>query len=174
MKEKIHKSGIVRIAALLFVFFNSGAVIAAATPTPLNLKVRADQLLKQGRIGQAIPLYERVLRLDAKFANVYYNLATAYYLQNEVNKAAENLEAFTRLQPDDAEALFNLGCLKLQRGNFKEACKCFLRAQDCPCSQLISREIKKAHRFMKGLESQNLETQKLVTYLLTGSPSATL
>lgn len=130
-----------------------------------NLKVQADLLLKAGRVKDAIPLYEEVLKQDGKFANAHYNLATAYYLTNKFEKAAACLEAFVRLSPSDAEAFYNLGCLKLRLGAFREAEDCFSRASQSPSR--LSRKIEEALRFTKGLREQPAETQKVLAYLLS-------
>ena len=161
----------VLMGASLLLFLGGGAY-ALSPSQGLNLKVQADQLLKQGRIEQAISLYETVLREDGGFANAHYNLATAYYLKGELGKATESLKAFLHLRPNDAEALYNLGCLKIRLGDFDEAMKCFLKAENCPCSRLISRKIKEALRFTKGLRNENPQTQQLIAYLLTLSPSS--
>ena len=153
----------------LFVLSLAGVANAATTPKVFNLKVEADQFLKRGQIERAISLYQRVLNEDSRFANAYYNLATAYYLRGELGKAAENLEAFLHFRPEDTEALYNLGCLKIRLGSFEEAMKCFLKAENCPCTRLISRKIKEALRFTKDLRRENSETQQLMAYLLTGS-----
>lgn len=153
------------LSLLLFLYGGKGE---AALSQTFDLKVKADRILKQGEIVQAISLYEKVLGEDSSFANAYYNLATAYYLQGNIQKAAENLEEFVKLRPKDAEALYNLGCLKLRLGSFKEACVCFLRAKRCPCRGCISKKIKEALLFMKDLHTQRPETQQLIAYLITG------
>lgn len=158
--------------AFLFVSPLAGSTQAAPPARISDLKVEADTFLKQGQIERAISLYETVLKEDVHFANAHYNLATAYYLKKDTEKAAESLEAFLRLAPEDAEALYNLGCLKIRLGHFDEAMKCFLKAENCPCSRLISRKIKEALRFTKGLRTENPETQKLLAYLLTLAPSS--
>lgn len=155
--------GIFLAGSLLF-----GGSLAWAAPNGVQLKIEADHLLKQGELSRAISLYEQVLDEDRSFANAYYNLATAYYLQGELAKAAFNLERFVRLRPKDAEALYNLGCLKIRLGALNEAVKCFLRAEKCPCTRLISRKIKEALRFTKDLHGQDPETQKLLAYVLSG------
>ncbi len=150
-------------------FFLCRAEAWASPAPPLDLKIAADRLLKQHQIERAIVLYERVLREDGEFANAHYNLATAYYLQGDLWKAMLSLEAFLRFRPDDAEALYNLGCLKLRVGAFEEAWHCFLRAENCPSTRLVSRKIKEALHFMKDLELQNPETKDLLAYLFTSS-----
>ena len=158
------------LAGALLVFLSlTGSAQAQTSPQLLNLKGEADQLLKRGQIERAVSRYQIVLREDRHFANAHYNLATAYYLQGDLGKAAESLKAFLNLQPQDAEALYNLGCLKIRLASFDEAMKCFLKAVDCPCSRLISQKIKEALRFTKDLHRENPETQQLMAYLLTGS-----
>ena len=62
----------------LFVFLSLPAGNGSASvPEVMDLKIQADHLLKQGQIERAIPLYETVLQKDGRFANAYYNLATA-------------------------------------------------------------------------------------------------
>lgn len=164
------------IAAILWMALQSLApCIACASPDDTHsLKVQADKLLKQGQINEAITRYEIVLRRDQSFANAYYNLATAYHVQGNFKKASENLEAFVRLEPNDAEALYNLGCLKLRLGVFEQASRCFRRAGRYPCADEISAKITEALHFMKDLRSQTTETQKLMTYLLSGSAQSFL
>lgn len=129
-------------------------------------KMRADALLKRGRIEAAVSLYEKAVQKEPGFANSYYNLATAYYLKGNIRKALENLETFVSLRPTDAEALYNLGSLKFRIGAFEEAQGYFQRAQDCPSSVLLYQKITQALDLLKGLR-QNPETQKLLAYLLT-------
>lgn len=164
----LRKLGMLTVS-LWFVTLGLSLADASVSSDSLSLKVKADQLLKRGRIDQVIPMYESVLQRDRTFANAYYNLATAYFLQGNLEKAVSNLEAFVRLEPEDAEALYNLGCLKLRLGAFDEAGKCFLRAENCPCGGMISQKIKEALQFMKDLSHQNPETQKLLAYVLSGS-----
>lgn len=159
-----------KVGFSIFCFFLAlGGGVALASPTEvMGLKVRADHLLKRGRIDRAISLYGKVLEKDEGFAHARYNLATAYYLGGQLEKAADHLEAFLELRPRDAEALYNLGCLKIRLGALDEAWKCFFRAEDCPCTRIISRKIKEALHFMKDLKTKNQETQQLVAYLASG------
>ena len=164
----LRKLGILTVS-LWLVTLGLSPADASVSSESLSLKVRADQLLKRGRINQVIPMYERVLQRDRNFANAYYNLATAYFLQGNLEKAISNLETLVSLEPKDAEALYNLGCLKLRLGAFEEARECFLRAKDCPSTGMISQKIKEALQFVKDLSHQNPETQKLLAYVLSGS-----
>lgn len=157
------------VATLVLMVLLQPAGAFARDTNAYGLKLEADQLLKSGQIEQAILLYERVLRKNPYFANAYYNLATAYFLKNDVEKSALNLEAFLKLYPNDAEVLYNLGCLKLRLGTHKEALSYFQRAEGLPCSRLILKKTKEALLFMKDLQSQNHDAQRLIAYLLGDS-----
>ena len=152
---------------LLLIVFSQGVPAEAQSSQLLEMKVTADSLLKQGELVRAISLYEKVLRQDAKFANAYYNLATAYYLDGQLRKAIQNLETFLKLHPQDAEALYNLGCLKLRVGGLEEAWDCFMRAEKYPCSESVSGKISEALRFTKDLRNETPETQDLVAFLVS-------
>lgn len=150
----------------LLLLFEAGTALAAS-PGAFEMKVQADSLLKQGQAARSILLYEKVLQQNPRLANAYYNLATAYYLEKKLEKAIQNLESFVSLEPNDAEALYNLGCLKLRMGHFEDARDCFLTAKNCPSAQLVSQKIKEALRFTKDLQSEKPETRELLAYLIT-------
>ena len=151
MKLRIEiKKILVGIAMASFVFCYAGQA-EAFSPQVLSIKMRADALLKKGEVKRSVLLYEKVLREEPHFANVYYNLATAYYLQGEMGKALENLERFIELNPYDAEALYNLGCFKLRVGDFNAADVCFQRARDCSTSSELGQNIRQALQFLKDL-----------------------
>ena len=147
------------------LLFGSWAYASEGIANAYELKIQADRLLREGRIVQAIPLYERVLHHNKRFANAYYNLATAYYLQKELGRAAENLAVFLKLRPEDGEAYYNLACLKLRLGVLSEAVQCLRKAGRCVCSPRLSQKIKEALCFTKDLRSQNPEIQNLTLYL---------
>lgn len=152
----------------IFLFLLGGVGSVSASEAS-DWKIQADQLLKRGETRSAISLYEKVIQRDPRFANAFYNLATAYYLEGKTNKATRHLEQFVRLEPNDSEALYNLGCLRLHLGRFEEALRCFLKAENCPCVPIVADKIKEALHFMKDLRGQNPETQNLIAYVLSGS-----
>jgi len=168
MDKRIGKfRGMLGIMVVLWVAVAAACPAYAASERNLSLKVNADRLLKLGEIDSAISLYERAVQRDGRSANVHYNLATAYYLKGEIAKAVESLEKFITLRPQDAEALYNLGCLKFKMGSADGAMDCFLRAVDCPLSPLISQKITEALQFMKDLRRQDPKTQEFSSYLAT-------
>lgn len=169
MITAVKKAAILGVA-LLFLDIAGEKVACAASESVLELKVKADQLMKGRNIERAIPLYEQVLRKDREFANAYYNLAVAHYLQGNLKKAADNLTHFVRLRPEDPEGHYNLACLKLRFGAFEEAEELFLKAKQCPsCPKSLSERIKKALHYVKDLRNEPARTQELLAYLLSGT-----
>ena len=96
-----------------------------------DLKVLADTQLRTGRATAAIENYKEALSFDPALKAAYFNLAIAYYTNGKIKEAAESLETLVRLSPGDAEAVYNLGCLKLYLGNTEEAEKRFQEALSC-------------------------------------------
>lgn len=141
---------------LMMVVCNPSFALEATPSDILAAKAQADTLLKRGQIDEAIPLYEEVIGRDKRFANAHYNLATAYYLQGNVIRAADALETFLTLRPRDGEALYNLGCLKLRQGNFFAAERYFQDAKACSSLDFLNQKIKEALDFLKGLRQSNL------------------
>jgi len=138
----------------MMALFLAGEKAEAASPLQ-TVKVKADAFLRQRQLDSAIPLYQRIIRKDGAFANAHYNLATAYFLQGEIAQAAKSLETFLALRPDDGEALYNLGCLKLRLGNFVVAEGYFQKAAGCLPTPLLHQKIKEALQLLKGLRQPN-------------------
>ena len=72
-----------------------------------QLKQQADSAYVQERYSQAISLYEQLLK-QGENADVYYNLAGAYYRTENITRAVLNYERALLLEPGDADIRFNL------------------------------------------------------------------
>lgn len=154
MKRSTSKKFSLPVGLLLLALFLGNPSSQAASPENLALKAGADQWLKKGKLEKAIPLYEELIRRDKQFANVYYNLGTAYYLTGNLEKAVKNLEAFLQIKTSDAEAWYNLGCLKLRLGRFEEAQAHFQSALACrACPSVFLPKIKEALLLASSLTS---------------------
>ncbi len=117
---------------VFFGFLSFGSPCAAAaqdnqamSSSDRGIKVLADQQLRDGEILAAIENYKKALSSDSSARAVYFNLAIAYYTNNQIEEAAKNLETLAKLSPYDTEAIYNLGCLKLYLGDIQNAEKCF-------------------------------------------------
>ncbi|MGO9527949.1 MAG: tetratricopeptide repeat protein [Verrucomicrobiia bacterium] len=74
-----------------------------------------------GRIGDAIPYYERALRIKPNYAEACNNLGVAWMQTGRLSQAIDCLEQALRLKPDFAEAHNNLANALLQAGRMREA-----------------------------------------------------
>lgn len=155
------------VAALIIGWGSACSVARAAEPQAVEMKRYADRLLQEGQTGRAISVYQRVLRHEKGFANAYYNLATAHYLRGDLKESARTLEIFIQLRPYDAEALYNLGCLKLRLGALKEARGVFLLGAKCSPDGFMAEKIHEALHLFQGLDTLNPQTQRLIASLLS-------
>lgn len=69
---------------------------------------KAYEAYSQTDYATAIQLYEEILADDFASADLYYNLANAYYKENLVGKAILNYERVLKMDPDNKDAIFNL------------------------------------------------------------------
>lgn len=83
-----------------------------------------------GRFGDALKAYQRAIELNPELTDVYNNMGVVYAEQGQKEKA---FESFTRVirnpgYPTPEKALYNLGNLYLDDGNFELALMHFQRS----------------------------------------------
>jgi len=69
------------------------------------LSALATALHETGKIAQAIPLYERALRIDARNVGVLYNLALAHFVSGERGKARQDAQLLEAIDSASAAEL---------------------------------------------------------------------
>lgn len=84
--------------------------------------------LQQGNPRQAIERISRAIALNPMAAPYYCNLAEAYRLAGQLDRAVTCCRTALRLQPDYAEAHNNLGMALLSQGNAADAAEQFRAA----------------------------------------------
>ncbi|MBZ0199865.1 MAG: tetratricopeptide repeat protein [Ignavibacteriaceae bacterium] len=87
----------------------------------LVVKDYADFLAAAHRRDEAIPLYERILKIDPKRSDILFNLAFIYYGEQKFDKAKETTKRILKIAPDDLRAHYNLGAIAQAEGNTAEA-----------------------------------------------------
>jgi tetratricopeptide (TPR) repeat protein len=85
-----------------------------------HLNLGAD-LLKKGRVDDAIAFYQKGLQTEPDNAESHNNLANALREKGRVDEAITQYKKALELKPDYAEAQYNLGTTLLQKGNADEA-----------------------------------------------------
>lgn len=69
---------------------------------------KAYEAYSQTDYATAIQLYEEILEADYASSDLFYNLANAYYKENRIGKAILNFERALKMNPENADASFNL------------------------------------------------------------------
>lgn len=78
------------------------------------IKESADQAYLNGAIDSAITAYESILAQEYRSAEVYYNLANAYYKKEDIARSILNYERALKLAPNDEDIEFNLRLANLR------------------------------------------------------------
>ena len=115
---------ILTLLCLIAALFGSGRSFAQGS----DCKAAGDIFLKAGDPDRAIIEYERALSGDPRSTAIYFDLAIAYYMRKDVDETIRVLRALVLLDPADAEALYNLGCLMLYKEDLKSAKAYFWKA----------------------------------------------
>lgn len=92
-------------------------------------KEAGDIYLRSGKSAIAIGEYKKALELNPGSTAVTFNLAIAYYKERDLKATISVLEKLVQFDPNDTEAYYNLGCLKLYGRNFEAARHCFKKAR---------------------------------------------
>ena len=90
--------------------------------------LEAFRLQKNGNLEEAKEKYYQVISLDKFNINSYNNLGTIYAQEGFYEKAFQNFNIATTLEPNYAEAWFNKGNLLYNLHNFKESIFSFTQA----------------------------------------------
>ncbi len=110
-----------RMRTFEFFFGLAAAVfLAGCTPSGPKALLEGDRLLNEGKFSEAIPkLTEAVTLLpqDYQKARAWNRLGLAYQQSGELTKAAQAYQQALKLDRDLEEAVFNLGCVLMERGN---------------------------------------------------------
>lgn len=98
---------------------------------------------QQGNLDSALILLDKAIAIDQDYFIAYSNKVAVYCRQGNFSKAAETAKQLERIQPQNPEAIFELGFLLEKTGKVKEAREKYQKA--------LSLNKKK----LKELDSQN-------------------
>ena len=87
----------------------------------LALNNLGEELLRQGRVAEAMPLLERTLQLKPESAQARCNLGVALLQRGQVEPALREFTLATQLQPELAEAHKNLSDVFILQGRMHDA-----------------------------------------------------
>jgi Flp pilus assembly protein TadD len=78
-------------------------------------------LMSEGKLTEAIDLFNQALRANSKYGLGHYNLGCALQSQGHVEEAIRQYQQAIEWQPDLASPRYNLGCILASQGKFAEA-----------------------------------------------------
>jgi tetratricopeptide (TPR) repeat protein len=89
---------------------------------------RADRLLHQGRVAEAIALLQQTVKDYPDSSSGWLLLGTALLAKHDLGGAEEALRTASRLASDSVEIAFYLGNVRFLRGDYREAVAYFRQA----------------------------------------------
>ncbi len=117
----------------LIAFFLSLSL--ATTPQLAFAQTSVEQLFQQGnaaqnagKYSQAEAIWRRVLQIDPKDADAYYNLGVALYYQKKLEQAIAAYNKAIQLNPKLAEVYNGLGIVLGKQGKLEQAIAAFKKA----------------------------------------------
>lgn len=78
-------------------------------------------LQDQGKIDEAIFMYNKAILVDENFYKAYYNLGNIYLQDGRPNMAIEQYKKVIKLKPEYPYAHYNLGCAYIKLGKYGKA-----------------------------------------------------
>jgi len=88
----------------------------------------AKRLRRERKFAAAIEVFEQALQIDELEPDIHDGLATAWYLQGDLERAAEHFERVTRLDPRRGPAWINLGAVYNRLQQYTRAAEVLRRA----------------------------------------------
>ena len=82
----------------------------------------------QGKLQEAIQVFNKTIHLNSDYAEAYYNLGNALRDLDRLKEAIANYDQSIRLKPDFAEAYCNRGNALNELGNLNEAVESYQKA----------------------------------------------
>ena len=86
-----------------------------------DLFSKAIDCQQKGNFSEAKLIYEKIIKINSKFPNVYYNLGNIFKELGEYKKAINCYKKVIEIDPQNVSAINNLGVLYKDAENFKKA-----------------------------------------------------
>lgn len=101
--------------------FNLFLSIPEEERTAQNWLLMGNILQDEGKLEDAIFMYNKSALTDEKFYKAYYNLGNIYLKDGKPNMAIEEYKKVIKLKPEYAYAHYNLGCAYIKLGKYSKA-----------------------------------------------------
>ena len=135
------------VGAVLLTILAAVAEAQAASGEAVKRNNFGAELLKQGKLAEAITELQQAITLDPTYAAAFRNLG---YAHDRAGQGEDAMAAYRRalaLEPRDALTLNNLGVLHDKAGRYEEALAAFEQAASAdPSSSTIQQNLDNARR----------------------------
>ncbi len=101
--------------------FNLLLSIPEEERTAQNWLLLGNILQDQGKIDEAVFMFNRAIQVDDTFYKAYYNLGNIYLQDGRPNMAIEQYKKVIKLKPEYPYAHYNLGCAYIKLGKLGKA-----------------------------------------------------
>lgn len=87
----------------------------------LRMREYAEFLAAAHRPGDAIPLYENILKKDPKRTDIRFAVGLIYFQRRDLDKAEELVKGILSYDKNNGQATYNMGAISASRGEFDKA-----------------------------------------------------
>lgn len=101
--------------------FNLFLSIPEDERTAQNWLLLGNILQDQGKLDEAVFMYNKAINTDEKYYKAYYNLGNIYLQDGRPNMAIEQYKKVIKLNHEYPYAHYNLGCAYIKTGQFRKA-----------------------------------------------------
>jgi tetratricopeptide (TPR) repeat protein len=137
MRNRLSTTAVLTITLLV-----AGTAALAASNEAIKRNNFGAELVKQGRLDEALTEFQSAIRSDAQYPAAHANLAYTYDRLDRVDEAIEAYKNTVALDPKNAIAFNNLGVLYVKKEAYDEAVRAFelgLRAD--PSNELLRQNL---------------------------------
>lgn len=100
---------------LLYIFFILAAIpLNSASDNPNDTFTKANELYAAGDYTEAVKLYKELAEQGYNSPELFYNIGNSYYRLRKIPETIYYFEKALRLNPDDADIIFNLNVANLR------------------------------------------------------------
>ena len=92
----------------VLIFLTLLSIRSGYAQNPAEIFLQANKLYQEGKFGEAVVMYETLVRSGYESAEFYFNLGNARYKTGGIARAILNYERARRLIPDDDDLRHNL------------------------------------------------------------------
>ncbi len=89
--------------------------------SPQNWLLLGNILQDEGKLDEAVFMYNKAIEVDEKYYKAYYNLGNIYLNDGKPNMAIEQYKKVIKLKPEYAYAHYNLGCAYIKLAKYGKA-----------------------------------------------------